>query len=221
MIDGALAALRLRGWAVAVHNDYRLGGEPHTFWLFTKGDLAARGEGRSDEEALEIVQREALRVEGAASSGREEVERLRAALNVDATGLAHALDEVVRLADGFSWIARGESGAHDDAVEDRATWLQEEIGRALSSIREAALAALRGSGDLATRVLGSGPLFRHERSKPLPTIHLLCIISCMRGTFHDDGATGLAVLRLCDELERRLEADDGKTVARVRAAWGR
>lgn len=44
--------LRKDGWSVAVHNDYRLHGEPHTFWLFTKGDRAAKGEGRTDAEAL-------------------------------------------------------------------------------------------------------------------------------------------------------------------------
>lgn len=44
--------IRAQGWAVAVHNDYRLGGVPHTFWLFTKGDKAIKGEGRTDAEAL-------------------------------------------------------------------------------------------------------------------------------------------------------------------------
>ncbi len=48
----ALAWLRSEGWAVAVHNDYRLNGEPHTFWLFTKGERALKGEGRTDAEAL-------------------------------------------------------------------------------------------------------------------------------------------------------------------------
>lgn len=45
-------ALRSDGWAVAVHNDYRLNGEPHTFWLLTKGDRCVKGEGRTDGEAL-------------------------------------------------------------------------------------------------------------------------------------------------------------------------
>lgn len=35
--------LRSEGWSVAVHNDYRLNGEPHTFWLFTKGNVCAKG----------------------------------------------------------------------------------------------------------------------------------------------------------------------------------
>lgn len=51
-------AIRAQGWSVAVHNDYRQDGEPHTFWLFTKGWLAVKGEGKTDEEALEAVLRE-------------------------------------------------------------------------------------------------------------------------------------------------------------------
>ena len=55
-------ALRAQGWSVAVHNDYRLNGVAHTFWLFTKGDLCAKGEGRTDGEALELVAKEIERL---------------------------------------------------------------------------------------------------------------------------------------------------------------
>ena len=44
--------LRAAGWSVAVHNDYRLNGVAHTFWLMTKGDRCVKGEGRTDAEAL-------------------------------------------------------------------------------------------------------------------------------------------------------------------------
>ncbi len=47
--------LRELGWSVAVHNDYRLEGVPHTFWLFTMGDRCVKGEGRTDEDALRAV----------------------------------------------------------------------------------------------------------------------------------------------------------------------
>lgn len=47
--------IRALGWAVAVHNDYRQFGTPCTFWLFTKGDRAVKGEGASDAEALNKV----------------------------------------------------------------------------------------------------------------------------------------------------------------------
>lgn len=55
--DAALLAdLRANGWSVAVHNDYRLNGEHHTFWLFTHpSGRWAKGEGRTDSEALEKV----------------------------------------------------------------------------------------------------------------------------------------------------------------------
>jgi len=47
--------IRDKGWAVTVHNDYRQGGESHTFWEFSKGNRCVRGEGRTDAEALNIV----------------------------------------------------------------------------------------------------------------------------------------------------------------------
>lgn len=47
--------IRAKGWMVAVHNDYRLNGVFHTFWLFTKGSVCAQGEGLNDAEALDIV----------------------------------------------------------------------------------------------------------------------------------------------------------------------
>jgi hypothetical protein len=47
--------IRARGWMVGVHNDYRQGGVLHTFWLFTKGNVAIKGEGRTDAEALNRV----------------------------------------------------------------------------------------------------------------------------------------------------------------------
>jgi len=53
LLAGRLAALRSAGWSVAVHNDYRQGGEPFTFWLFTNAaGRAIKGEGRTDAEAL-------------------------------------------------------------------------------------------------------------------------------------------------------------------------
>lgn len=74
--DGELAALRassaddLRalGWTVAVHNDYRLSGKPHTFWLVTKGERALKGEGATDAEALGQI-RLVLRTDAAKGGG--------------------------------------------------------------------------------------------------------------------------------------------------------
>lgn len=50
-----LALLRSKGWSVAVHNDYKLNGQSYTFWLFTKGERAWKGEGRTDLEALQQI----------------------------------------------------------------------------------------------------------------------------------------------------------------------
>lgn len=58
--------LRAMGWSVAVHNDYRLNGVAHTFWLFTNGHFALKGEGLTDADALNQV--------------REKVNRLGSAL---------------------------------------------------------------------------------------------------------------------------------------------
>jgi hypothetical protein len=45
--------LRRDGWAVAVHNDYKLRGEPHTFWLFTHpSGRWVKGEGPTDADAI-------------------------------------------------------------------------------------------------------------------------------------------------------------------------
>ena len=51
-----LRKIREAGWSVAVHNDYRQGGVPHTFWLFTHPTGGwLKGEGRTDEQAVGIV----------------------------------------------------------------------------------------------------------------------------------------------------------------------
>lgn len=47
--------IRALGWVVAVHNDYRLNGVPHTFWLFTKDGREVHGEGLTDAAALNCV----------------------------------------------------------------------------------------------------------------------------------------------------------------------
>lgn len=47
--------IRAAGWSVAVHNDYRLNGQRMTFWLFTKGCRAVKGEGATDREALDQI----------------------------------------------------------------------------------------------------------------------------------------------------------------------
>jgi hypothetical protein len=48
--------LRDAGWSVAVHNDYCLAGEQHTFWLLTHpSGRWLKGEGPTDTEALNQI----------------------------------------------------------------------------------------------------------------------------------------------------------------------
>lgn len=62
-IETMLHALRKADWRVAAHNDYRLGGNWYTFWLFTHpSGLYVKGEGETDEDALVVVCEEANRV---------------------------------------------------------------------------------------------------------------------------------------------------------------
>lgn len=49
--------LRKQGWRVAIHNDYYRHDldQVWTFWLFTKFSVNAKGEGATDEDALDEV----------------------------------------------------------------------------------------------------------------------------------------------------------------------
>ena len=58
-----LVKLRDMGWSVSAHNDYRLEGEHYTFYRFDKGHLSAKGEGKSDYEALQLALDDALAAE--------------------------------------------------------------------------------------------------------------------------------------------------------------
>lgn len=52
----ALTEMRAAGWSVAVHNDYRLNGEPQTFWLFTHPNGRwVKGEASTDAKALAVA----------------------------------------------------------------------------------------------------------------------------------------------------------------------
>lgn len=58
-----LNAIREAGWSVAVHNDYQLHGEHHTFWLFTHPNgRYLKGEGPDDETALTLVDKQRRRL---------------------------------------------------------------------------------------------------------------------------------------------------------------
>lgn len=54
-VDSLPGDLRWANWTVAIHNDYRLNGKSHTFWLLTRGERCVKGEGRTDAEALNEI----------------------------------------------------------------------------------------------------------------------------------------------------------------------
>lgn len=49
--------LRDNGWMVAVHNDYKQDGRPHTFWLLVRDGRAVKGEGPTDSHALNQIRK--------------------------------------------------------------------------------------------------------------------------------------------------------------------
>lgn len=80
-VEELIARLRNDGWCVAVHNDYRLRGSRMTFWLWTHPNGRwIKGEGITDQEALEIAVLAASTSADLIASLNTEVEGLRAAL---------------------------------------------------------------------------------------------------------------------------------------------
>jgi hypothetical protein len=83
--------LRAAGWSVAVHNDYRLHGEPHTFWLWTHPDGRwIKGEGRTDAAALEQC---AIAIAAPSPPIAAETERCAGIADTYAAGMAKTRSE--------------------------------------------------------------------------------------------------------------------------------
>ena len=83
--------LRRGGWRVAIHNDYEQNGKLRTFWLWThpKRGIFVKGEGETDEIALNTVLNEVERVsDGIKLCAHERCERGQVR-NID-TGLVVA-----------------------------------------------------------------------------------------------------------------------------------
>jgi hypothetical protein len=104
---------------------------------------------------------QALRDENTAL--KSEVQRLRDSLNIDKTGLASALNECRRAANGRRWICQGRGPyTYDD---DR---YREETGHLIDEVNAIAEKALNESGKLATAVLRDGfvPVVDERPSDP-------------------------------------------------------
>lgn len=62
ILEEMLGNLRVAGWTVAVHNDYRQDGRLMTFWLFTHPDGSwLKGEAESDLQAVLEVMSQAFK----------------------------------------------------------------------------------------------------------------------------------------------------------------
>ena len=66
-----------------MHNDYRIHAEHRTFWLLTKGNLAAKGEAPTDGEALMIVRDEVERIERVVHNTETFIKTMRRLLTTD------------------------------------------------------------------------------------------------------------------------------------------
>lgn len=92
---------RKAGWQVAVHNDYRLRGQQHTFWLFTHPcGLFAKGEGTSDADAIAAAYDDAQQRMACRAEGIEDRRALRAevhALGLRITTLERAARDLAAL----------------------------------------------------------------------------------------------------------------------------
>ena len=80
------------------------------------------------------------------------VDELKAALDRDKTGLAHALARVREIARMYAWIPAGEWGCYDYTKQTCET-LRAEVGNAFDEIITTAEKALVDSGTRATNAI--------------------------------------------------------------------
>ncbi len=114
--------LRQKGWVVAVHNDYKQNGTLKTFWLFTKGNRCAKGEGTDVEAFTQILKEveEQERDEAFIKSLGERVLKLEAALEP----FAKAAEE----------LDRSDAGWDDRARVKNSWFFDDDVIRAASRV---------------------------------------------------------------------------------------
>lgn len=118
--------------------------------------VASYGGCYEQAEVLERAKALAKRVEEL----QAEVERGKALIVRDRTGMASALNGIREIARGYRWIPEGELGSYTHAgcgegVELTETILREEIGRCLDEIRAVATGALAASGDCVNEMFAT------------------------------------------------------------------
>lgn len=118
-IHPALDYLRENGWSVSIHTDYYIHGKRLTSWLFTKLGRCARGDGHTDECALELALEEAKK-----SDAREELVYAAASritqLEKALEPFAEAAEEVDRSDDGWDSRSRRKNSwfFDDDTIRN-------------------------------------------------------------------------------------------------------
>lgn len=131
-LESLLERLRGQGWAVAVHNDYRLGGEARTFWGLSRGAQWIQGEAASDAAALELCQAAAHRLCGPPPSAPPEV---RLAITESwarqfRKAAAEMPIEPPAKVDPILWCAQAQALlGQAETLEEEAAQLRAEIGR--------------------------------------------------------------------------------------------
>jgi hypothetical protein len=198
-----LTLLRVEGWAVAVHNDYRLNGEAHTFWLFTKGDRCAKGEGNSDREALAAALIEAAKQ----SADETKTPGTGSGPAVTAVNVAESVtaepDPVAELP--YETADKLLEGVEYEVVECARYW--SEKGTRLTATGDETLVAFRSEGILGWyRGFGGGLLRRVRRvtPNPAPAVAPRCIEGCMAAGHSAAHAMHCPVLRASPDREQEL-----------------
>jgi hypothetical protein len=108
----ALAHLRAAGWSVAVHSDYRQNGEHFTFWLFTHENRRwIKGEGRTDEEALQAAVNDSQRDDTRTGLFAENLELKRRLAALSETSTAPAAPLATASGGTYSQISHATTSA--------------------------------------------------------------------------------------------------------------
>jgi hypothetical protein len=144
----ALSEMRAKGWTVAVHNDYRLNGQPMTFWLFTHeaSERFVKGEGPTDWAAVKQALSAARRLLDAPPGVGE---RMREAMAAALTELENYLG---------------------DCADYEAPEGMDHLRATIEQVREALAAPAPAEPERAKHIPGTIPIYRNGRVEYVPPI---------------------------------------------------
>jgi hypothetical protein len=124
-----------------------------------------KGAREFERARAETQERRIKDILGERDTARKERDELKRAINRDRTGLGLGLAAVRRIANGYAWIANGEWASYDYTQQNEVT-LRSEVGFLIEAIENAALSALKASGDLVDAAI-NGKLEIAEPTEPL------------------------------------------------------